>query len=338
MGKNSAITCANCGADVSPGLLFCPACGSLMELTGSSESSGGKPESNDVNLSDLGSDAILNDVRNVGGFGSSFGGNAEAGSESSKPSMRSIAIVIIAVLLVLGIVCASLLLSGNRGQGEVDHSVFVEYESKLNEIINRYGEPNIVRGEQWEYATGLVFARLLDFGDDCEYLALAYYDSSKDTDANYPAGYPESYQFEIWAPAMDAGIKQVFSGTGSMAGQNVYCVKISYLSIDGKAYVLDGESQYGPEGYSYSRLWGVDASGEFGVLKTARSDWGTNGSSLEVDGVSASKSEYDDLVNEWIDNAVVFYPTTLDSSTGRDVAEIIATVGETFDELDAHSR
>ena len=183
-----------------------------------------------------------------------------------------------------------------------------------------------------------MFARLLDFGDEREYLALAYYDPSRDADAKYPAGYPESYQFEIWAPANDKGIERAFSGSGSLSGQNIYCVSISYILIDGKTYVLDGESQYGSGGYSYSRLWGVDEGGDVGVVKTARANRGTNGSSFEIDDVNAGESEYDDLVGEWRNNTIVFYPTALDSSTDRDVEQIIATVSETFNGLGAYTR
>lgn len=206
------------------------------------------------------------------------------------------------------------------------------YAKKINELIGEYGSPSIERGEQSTYATGVVLAKLLDFGAGYEYLLVAYHDPAKDTVPSAPASKPESYCVEVWS--YDKSLNRLYSGTGKLAGQNVYCVSLEYIEMDGKAYIKDEVREDGPNGSNQTSLWGLDDDAVFRVIQTAWLDWGSKPANYEIDGVAVSEDEYNSVTGKWREGAVTYLPTALDStSRGSDVEKTVATVQETLDQL-----
>lgn len=206
------------------------------------------------------------------------------------------------------------------------------YAQKIHELMDQYGEPAIVKGEYWSYATGLVFAKLLDFGAGYDYLMLAYYDPSKDRVPDRPASEPESYCVEVWG-YVDGALSQQYAGTGEIEGQNVYCVGIPYLTEGDVSFVKHLVLNGYPIGTQTIQLWGVDEEGGFSVVQYAQGTYDPSPSELEVNGKTVSQSEFDAIVQKWRDNTAEYFPTALDT-TDRDVEQATATVEETLSQLE----
>ena len=179
------------------------------------------------------------------------------------------------------------------------------YAGKIREMIDQYGEPGIdyVGGS---HSTGLVYAKLLDFGAGYDYLYVGYYDPSFDINKSTPGGYPESYRVEIWAYE-DWGLIKVFSDCASQEGQNTYCSAFSYFLDNGIAYVTNGNYTYGPQYSESTRLWGISDEGSFCVLHTSHTHQMENGRVYNIDSKSVSEEEYKEAKASWPQNRIVAY-------------------------------
>lgn len=206
------------------------------------------------------------------------------------------------------------------------------YAEKIRDMIDEYGEPSI-DSAPCEHATGLAYAKLLDFGAGYDYLYLGYYDPSFDVDQENPGGRPESYRVEIWAYT-DSGLSKVFSDNAYQDGQNYYCSAFVYRLKDGVAYVTNGEYSYGPQYRLYTRLWGVADDGSFRVLHTSLDNHAVDPPAFFIDDQSVSESEFRSTMEDWPNDMVKAFPTSL-GQADRDVKAALATVDDTLRELES---
>ena len=224
-----------------------------------------------------------------------------------------------------GTVCAS------GSASSFDQQMKAAYAKKIRGMISEYGEPGIEE-KPYAHATGLVYAKLLDFGAGYDYLYLGYYDPSYDVDLKYPGGRPESYRVEIWAYT-DSGLSKVFSDHASQDGQNDYCSAFLYRLKEGVAYVTNGEYTYGPQYRYYQRLWGVGDEGKFRILHTSLENHAADPPTYFIDDLRVSESEFRSEMAGWPNDVVKAYPTGLGSD--RDVNATIATVHDTLSRLES---
>lgn len=154
--------------------------------------------------------------------------------------------------------------TGQPGDIDLDtvaHDADVLFLDKLEELLERYGEPETSVYEKDNYvgyAKGVCMARFVDFGDGIDRLVVVFADKEQ-ADASFGRSVDKvmgSYSLEVWEyDSKSDSLKLAYSGIASAVGGGVPYVDI-YGSDDGVALLRVGKMENG--GYTKSFL-GLDA-------------------------------------------------------------------------------
>lgn len=182
---------------------------------------------------------------------------------------------------------------------------YAAFGGKVKELIDRYGSPGIAKAPgnyDLTYATGLAYARLVDFGDGDQRLVVCYLDAANCKQPAEPGGDPEDYCVEVWQYS-SGNLELAHSGTAQLDGQNSYCGAIIYNEHGGKRYLETWDGNYGgPEGDITYRAYGLDDNGGYGLVTELRNEFALQEKNYMLNGRPVSDEEGQAISNEWFNS------------------------------------
>lgn len=180
------------------------------------------------------------------------------------------------------------------------------YSQLLSEYTASYGNCTVAYPNAYEtYLTGLCFAKLIDFNQDgAEELLVAYYDPARHNGMWI-------HDVEVWT-YQDGELLQVF-GEVSMTNGDVSGY-IMLTDIDNHLYLSSGTLGAPSEVY----LW--EYTGE--QFSQARSFYYNPGVKFEIDGVSVTKTECEEALQQWQSNSIQYYLVSPDQDGNKAMAEL----------------
>ena len=189
----------------------------------------------------------------------------------------------------------------------------------IDDLIDQHGSPRIYRGGagdgQHTYASGVCFARLVDFGDGEERLVVGFSER---------AAYGD---FEIWEYDERSGKgEMVFSGDVSVSYGTGDAFFILTRSGDGRPLIESSNNEY----------IGLTDSGEMGVVHEFSStyDESTKGFHYYHNGVEIDAERWDEMWDALLSNRTQTFVIN-DFLTSSSLAEVVVGVEDTVATVDA---